>query len=887
MSEDEAALVSAALAFSRLGLASAATSPTPPSRPSSPLLQPSRASPPPPPLPPTPLSQTHRAPQLRAYQVSIVDAVLRLYVGLAAAPKRARFAPGPAITCDDVGGGAPGAGPRSVPGTNADDVAALICAVRPPLVPAAHDALSLLMTTARGGGKAATPPPQRDAPSSALLYLPTGGGKTRVALECARWIVRTGGSALFVVNRTALIGQAASAARDVGLADVLCVCVGGGGARPCDRARERGGVLHVATAQALAARCRAAVDGSTCDESAVNAAHAGALPLFDLLILDEAHGSVTPSYAPIWTAARSGAAATRAPLGSRLVSELLHARPFVLGLTATPIRLSDGAALGRNYEVLVRGPTVGALVRARVLVRPRTSAHDVPVLMLALTQAAASSPHAKSAADKKKAAAAAVRSRGSCVSMRSHLVAPDSDCSDSDGETDDAARSSAALDRFSIALESRAALSAVIAAWRSRCVSEAGGMRTTLVFLPTISSAGSLARAFCDDGITAAAVDGSMPIAARAALYASLACGTLTVLCSVGVVSEGFDCPLVSAILLLRPTASRALYVQQLGRGLRSAPGKTDCIVLDFVGATLRHGPVTRPLLAVSRVDANGDAVDALGVPLGDGGDGGLDASAVRTPCALSARALPPPRSRVAPAGSTVRLAAAAATVSSRAWVCAGCGAVHHVSAIECDECDWAARARARAAAAAAHMKGISVPIPRKSQKDSAAVVASLAASTGVQEAAAPLPPAAPTASLPTPATVADEADGGLSSAFAVLAIAPTRSAGPSVATSAPPVAAASGVAATLNAGARDGAAPVHGATLATLGSPAYAEACRAFGLPVVSPARARTAWEKSFLLSVAALITPGVHHSWKADVAQGKAPSARQREIMVKLGRG
>jgi superfamily II DNA or RNA helicase len=68
-----------------------------------------------------------------------------------------------------------------------------------------------------------------------------------------------------------------------------------------------------------------------------------------------------------------------------------------------------------------------------------------------------------------------------------------------------------------------------------------------------------------------------------------LADGRTQVLCSVDVVSEGTDVPAVSAAILLRPTQSEALYLQQVGRILRPQPGKI-AIVLDHVGSTVKHG---------------------------------------------------------------------------------------------------------------------------------------------------------------------------------------------------------------------------------------------------------------------------------------------------------
>jgi DNA repair protein RadD len=61
---------------------------------------------------------------------------------------------------------------------------------------------------------------------------------------------------------------------------------------------------------------------------------------------------------------------------------------------------------------------------------------------------------------------------------------------------------------------------------------------------------------------------------------------------NVGVLTTGFDAPCIDCVVLLRPTASAALYVQMVGRGFRLAPGKKDCLILDYGQNVLRHGPV-------------------------------------------------------------------------------------------------------------------------------------------------------------------------------------------------------------------------------------------------------------------------------------------------------
>lgn len=68
--------------------------------------------------------------------------------------------------------------------------------------------------------------------------------------------------------------------------------------------------------------------------------------------------------------------------------------------------------------------------------------------------------------------------------------------------------------------------------------------------------------------------------------------GPLRVLANINILTTGFDYPELDCIVMLRPTASPGLYYQQIGRGFRTAPGKKDCLILDYVGNIMRHGPV-------------------------------------------------------------------------------------------------------------------------------------------------------------------------------------------------------------------------------------------------------------------------------------------------------
>ncbi len=83
--------------------------------------------------------------------------------------------------------------------------------------------------------------------------------------------------------------------------------------------------------------------------------------------------------------------------------------------------------------------------------------------------------------------------------------------------------------------------------------------------------------------------------------------GELKYLCNVNVLTTGFDAPNIDCVAMVRPTLSAGLYYQMVGRGFRLHPGKADCLVLDFGGNVLRHGPVDQ--LRTSPVaNGNGEA---------------------------------------------------------------------------------------------------------------------------------------------------------------------------------------------------------------------------------------------------------------------------------------
>jgi DNA repair protein RadD len=114
--------------------------------------------------------------------------------------------------------------------------------------------------------------------------------------------------------------------------------------------------------------------------------------------------------------------------------------------------------------------------------------------------------------------------------------------------------------------------------------------KPAIAFYPTVETAEIGSEKFRQAGYRAISIDGSMKPAERKKAIADLGNGNLDVLTSCDVISEGTDIPVVVGALLLTKSKSIIKYLQQVGRALRSAKGKTHAIILDFVGNVGIHG---------------------------------------------------------------------------------------------------------------------------------------------------------------------------------------------------------------------------------------------------------------------------------------------------------
>ena len=231
---------------------------------------------------------------------------------------------------------------------------------------------------------------------------------------------------------------------------------------------------------------------------------------FDLVVVDECHHAVAGSW-------------------SKIIASQPRAK--FLGCTATPERL-DGRGLSDVFEIMVEGPSVGALIESGHL--SRFIAYS-PAIEVDLS-------HARTRAG--------------------------------DFATEDLARAMSGVVVESAVLE-----------YQRLCAGS-----PAVAFAVDIAHSQEVAACFRRHGISAEHLDGETPAPERRRIIAALGSGDLNVLCNCGIVSEGVDVPALGAAILLRPTQSLALHLQQCGRALRPAPHKDKALILDFAQNCTRHG---------------------------------------------------------------------------------------------------------------------------------------------------------------------------------------------------------------------------------------------------------------------------------------------------------
>src|SRR6056297_968688 len=244
----------------------------------------------------------------------------------------------------------------------------------------------------------------------------------------------------------------------------------------------------------------------------------------------------------------------------RIVDRVRDANPDarIFGVTATPNR-GDRKGLREVFDNVADQVRLGELIASGHLVPPRTFVIDVGVR------------------DKLKA----VRRTASDFDM---------------GEVAEI------MDRAPITDE-------VVRHWQEKAPD-----RPTVVFCSTVAHAGHVAKAFNAAGIPAGLIHGDLPAEERRNILAAFARGEIRVVTNVAVLTEGWDHPPTSCVVLLRPSSYKSTMIQMVGRSLRTVdpaehPGvvKTDCIVLDFGTSTLMHGALEQDVDLDGR-EATGDA---------------------------------------------------------------------------------------------------------------------------------------------------------------------------------------------------------------------------------------------------------------------------------------
>ena len=138
--------------------------------------------------------------------------------------------------------------------------------------------------------------------------------------------------------------------------------------------------------------------------------------------------------------------------------------------------------------------------------------------------------------------------------------------------------------------------------------SYAANRKSWLIFCAGVDHAFHVRDAVRARGVTCETIVGDTPSAERDAIIMAFKAGQIRCLTNANVLTTGFNAPGVDLIAMLRPTKSAGLYVQIVGRGCRLAPGKTDCLVLDFAGNIARHGPIDAIKPKAPQSGEDGDA---------------------------------------------------------------------------------------------------------------------------------------------------------------------------------------------------------------------------------------------------------------------------------------
>jgi DNA repair protein RadD len=218
---------------------------------------------------------------------------------------------------------------------------------------------------------------------------------------------------------------------------------------------------------------------------------------------------------------------------ARTYQKILDAYPnaIIVGLTATPCR-GDGRGLGNVFEVMIECPPVADLIDDGYLVGTKVYAPSRPDLTGVRVE------------------------RGDYVEAQ-----------------------------LASRMNTGALVGDIVTHWFR--LSE---RRQTVVFATGVAHSVHIRDEFRRAGVMAEHIDGSTPTEERDKILADLSAGRIELVSNAMVLTEGWDQPSVSCLVLARPTKSIGLFRQMIGRVLRPAPGKTEALILDHAGATFAHG---------------------------------------------------------------------------------------------------------------------------------------------------------------------------------------------------------------------------------------------------------------------------------------------------------
>jgi superfamily II DNA or RNA helicase len=318
--------------------------------------------------------------------------------------------------------------------------------------------------------------------SRPLAVSPTGSGKTVLFSYITSQVLKRGSRVIIVAHRREILDQISATLKRVGVPHGFIQAGKSASTQPA----------MVASIQTLARRL-------------------DTIPAPDLVIIDEAHHSVSKSYVQMFAAWPTAK---------------------FIGVTATPERL-DGKGLGVMFDRMVMGPSVQWLIDNGFLAQP---VYYAPREVVDLSQV--------------------------------HTIAGDFDRSETEEIVDTPRITGDAVTHY------------IRFCNRQRAVA----------FCISVAHAQHVADTFNSCGIPSASIDGTLDPEVRKQRVEDLTAGKILVLTSCELISEGFDLPAVNAAILLRPTQSLSMHLQQVGRALRPYPGKANAIILDHVGNCLRHG---------------------------------------------------------------------------------------------------------------------------------------------------------------------------------------------------------------------------------------------------------------------------------------------------------